>query len=64
MRREISVWRVVVIYLLGVLTGVQVALYMYDTWDDGTSSPLSGVIAAAFLVASVSLIIATFRGRR
>ncbi|HEY0809534.1 MAG TPA: hypothetical protein VGD49_05195 [Longimicrobiales bacterium] len=64
MRREIALWRVVVIYLLGVFTGVQGALYMYDTWDDGVSSPWSGLIATAFLVASVSIIIATFRGRR
>ena len=64
MRREIALWRVVIIYLLGVFTGVQGALYMYDTWDDGVSSPWSGLIAAAFLVVSVSIIIATFRGRR
>jgi len=64
MRREIALWRVVIIYLLGVFTGVQAALYLYDTWDDGVSSPWSGVIAAAFLVASVSIIIATFRGKR
>ena len=64
MRREIALWRVVMIYLLGVFTGVQAALYLYDAWDDGVSSPLSGVIAAAFLVVSVTTIIFTFRGGR
>jgi hypothetical protein len=64
MRREISVWRAVVICLLGAATGAQAAFYFYDTWDDGVSSPLSGAIAAAFLVVSVITIIATFRGGR
>ena len=37
---------------------------LYDTWDDGISDPISGIIAVAFLVISVITIISTFRGGR
>jgi hypothetical protein len=56
--------RVVIVYVLGVATGVQAALYLWDTWDDGVSDPLSGVIAVGFLLASSSFIAYSFARSR
>lgn len=44
-RRELSLGRVLLIFLLGLAAGIQLALYFYDTFDDGVSEPLSGGIA-------------------
>lgn len=64
MRRDVSFFRVALIYVMGLATGVQTALYLYDTWDDGVSEPLSGLIALAFLIASGALIAHTFARAR
>jgi SNF family Na+-dependent transporter len=61
MRRDLSLLRVLLIYVLGVLAGVQCALYLFDTFDDGVSEPLSGAIGLLFLLLGVALIARTFR---
>jgi uncharacterized membrane protein YfcA len=60
-RRDLSLLRVVAIYVLGVLAGVQCALYLFDTFDDGVSEPLSGAIGILFLLFGVAVIARTFR---
>jgi hypothetical protein len=60
-RREFSLGRVLLIYLLGLVAGLQGALYLYDTFDDGVSDPLSGGIALAFVGAGLSVIAWSYR---
>lgn len=62
--RELSVGRVLLVYLAGLIAGVQGALYLYDTFDDGVSEPLSGMIALAFAAAGLGFVAWCFRGRR
>jgi hypothetical protein len=64
MRPNPSLGSVILIYASGLATGTQSALYLLDTWDDGVSEPLSGLIALAFLAASAALIAASFRRSR
>ena len=59
--RPLSLGRVVAIYALGLLAGIQGALYIYDTVDDGVSEPLSGAIALAFVAAGIAFIARSFR---
>ena len=58
MRRtiEASLARVLGVYALGVLGGVQVALYLFDRFDDGVADALSGVIGAG--IVAVGLVVA------
>lgn len=63
-RRELSVGRVLLIHLLGVMAGAQGGLYLYDTFDDGVSEPLSGLIALAFVAAGLGLVARSFRRPR
>ena len=60
-RLDLSIWRVLLIYLLGLVAGVQGALYLYDTFDDGVSEPLSGGIALAFVAAGLAAIAWSYR---
>ena len=53
--------RVLLIYVLGLAAGAQAALFLYDTFDDGVSDPLSGAIALVLLVGGVATIIRSFR---
>lgn len=62
--RELSIWRVLLIYLLGLLAGVQGALYLYDTFDDGVSEPLSGGIALVFVAVGLGAIAWSYRRGR
>jgi len=64
MRREITLARVLLIYALGLIAGIQGALYLYDTFDDGMSEPLSGVIALVFVAVGLCAIGIAFRGPR
>ena len=60
-RLDLSLWRVLLIYLLGLLAGVQGALYLYDTFDDGVSEPLSGGIALVLVAAGLGAIVWSYR---
>ena len=64
LRARISLLRALVFFGLGLLTGTQGALYLYDTFDDGVSDPRSGVIALLFLLVSLTFILWSFRRRR
>lgn len=63
-RREISLGKVLLIYLLGLMAGVQAALYLFDLFDDSVAEPLSGGIAAAMVAAGLGLVAWTFRRPR
>lgn len=64
-RTEHSLLGTLFIYLLGVLAGVQVALYLFDRFDDGVAEPLSGWIGVAFLAAGLGVVLWPFvRARR
>jgi SNF family Na+-dependent transporter len=63
-RLELTIWRVLLIYLLGLIAGVQAALYLYDTFDDGVSDPLSGAIALLFVAAGLGAIAWSYRRNR
>ena len=60
-RLELSLRRVLLIYLLGLMAGAQGALYLYDTFDDGVSDPMSGAIALVFVVAGLGAIAWSYR---
>ena len=60
-RLELTIWRVLLIYLLGLMAGVQGALYLYDTFDDGVSEPLSGAIALLFVAVGLGAIAWSYR---
>lgn len=64
LRREMSLVRLILIYLLGLMAGAQGALYLYDTFEDGTSEPLSGVIALLFVLVGLGFIARSFRHPR
>ena len=64
-RTEHSLLGTLSIYLLGVLAGVQLALFLFDYFDDGVAEPLSGWIGVAFLAAGLAVVLWPFvRARR
>lgn len=60
-RREISLGKVLLIYLFGLMAGVQAALFLFDLFDDGVAEPLSGGIALAMVAAAVGFVAWTYR---
>lgn len=48
-RAEHSLLRVLVIYLLGIAVGVQLALYLFDVYDDGIADRRSALIGVVLL---------------
>jgi len=63
-RRELSLGKVLLVYGLGLAAGAQTGLYLFDTFDDSVSEPLSGVIALAFLALGLGVVAWLFRRRR
>lgn len=63
-RPQLSLARVLLIYTLGLLAGVQGALYLYDTYDDGVSEPLSGWITRGFVALGLGVVAWSFRTSR
>ena len=61
-RRPITLARVLLIYLLGLVAGLQGALYLSDWLDDGVSEPLAGGIAVAFVLVGLAGIARSYRG--
>jgi hypothetical protein len=55
-RRELSLGKVLLVYGLGLAAGAQTGLHLFDTFDDGVSEPLSGVIALAFLAVGLGVV--------
>lgn len=55
---------VVFIYILGVVSGVQSALYLYDYYDDGIADYKSALIALIFIGFSLLWILFYFHRNR
>jgi hypothetical protein len=62
-KRELTLWRVLLIYLAGIFAGVQGALYLFDVYDDGVADWRSGAIALVLVAAGLATIALTFRRR-
>lgn len=62
-RRELSIASVVIVYVLGGVAGVQLALYAYDRLDDGVADARSGIIGLALLAIGLITIAYLFRSR-
>ncbi len=60
--KKLTLLRVFVIFILGLISGIQVALYLYDYYDDGIADYKSLLIGIIMVVLSVGFIIFTFRG--
>jgi SNF family Na+-dependent transporter len=63
-RKDLSLGQVLLVYGLGLVAGAQGGLYIFDTFDDSVSEPLSGVIALAFLALGFGVIAWLFRRTR
>ena len=63
-KRELGLGRVLVIYLAGLVAGVQLALYLFDRYDDGVADARSLWIALAMIALGIGFVAWTFRGRR
>jgi hypothetical protein len=63
-RRELSVGRVLAVLAVGFVAGVQVALYLFDYYDDRVADPVSGLIGVAMLAAGLAFVAFTFRDLR
>ena len=62
--KTISLLRTSGIYFLGLISGIQIALYMYDYYDDGIADYKSLLIGIAMVLLSVGFILYTFRSER
>jgi len=60
-RREVTLGRVLLIYLAGIVAGVQGGLYLFDVYDDSVADWRSGVIALGFVAAGLALVALSFR---
>lgn len=60
-KRELTFWRVILIYVAGIVAGVQGGLYLFDVYDDSVADWRSGLIALAFVAAGLALIALSFR---
>lgn len=59
--KQLTIFRVFGIFLLGLISGIQVALYMYDYYDDGIADYRSLLIGVAMIFLSIAFILYTFR---
>ena len=66
MRRsaELSLARVLAIYAAGAVAGIQIALYMFDLYDDGIADVRSLFIGLLFFVFGLIFVLRSFRARR
>ena len=62
--RRSAPWRLVAIYVMGGVAGVQGGLYLADVYDDGIADWRSGAIALALVVLGVALLVQTIRRNR
>lgn len=54
-RAWISLGRTVLVYILGLVAGIQSALYLYDYYDDGVASSLSGAIGGVLVLIGMTV---------
>jgi hypothetical protein len=59
--KKITLRRVFGIFLFGLISGIQIALYMYDYYDDGIADYKSLLIGIAMIILSIGFILYTFR---
>jgi hypothetical protein len=56
-----SIRRALAIWILGLIAGIQVALFLFDLYDDGVADWKSCVIGLVFIAAGLLFVTATFR---
>ena len=54
-------WRLIAIYLMGCIAGIQGGLYLADIYDDGIADWRSGVIAIVLVLLGTGLLVQTIR---
>lgn len=59
--KEITILRTFGIFFLGIISGIQVALYLYDYYDDGIADYKSLLIGIAMVLLSLGFILYTYR---
>lgn len=62
-RAELTLGQVLFFYSWGLVAGAQLALYMYDYFDDGMAEALSGLIGVGLVLLGTLIILARFRRR-
>jgi hypothetical protein len=62
--RTLGLGRVLVVWLAGLAAGVQIALYLFDLYDDGVADWRSGAIGLALAAAGLAFVGWTFRPPR
>jgi hypothetical protein len=60
-KAEHTLGRVLAIYIGGLVAGMQIALYLFDLYDEGTADIRSLVIGLLFLAAGVVFAVWRFR---
>lgn len=60
-RAELTLGQVFFFYGWGLLAGAQLALYLYDYFDDGTAEALSGLIGIGLVLFGTLIILARYR---
>lgn len=60
-RAELTLRQVLFFYGWGLVAGAQLALYLYDYFDDGTAEALSGLIGIGLVLSGALIILARYR---
>jgi hypothetical protein len=63
LKAEHSLARVLGIHAAGFVAGIQIALYLYDRYDDGVADPKSLWIGLAMFAAGAAFALSRFRRR-
>lgn len=59
--KHISIGQVLTIFALGLVCGIQAALYLYDLYDDGIADGRSALIAVLLIVLGLGYVLFVFR---
>ena len=62
-RAEISLLRALAFFVAGLIAGIQIALYLFDLYDDGVGDVRSGMIGAALLIVGFGFVMWSYRSR-
>ena len=62
--KRLSILRAIAFVMLGCVSGMQIALYMYDYLDDGVADVGSLVIGILMLAASIAIVLWSFRSKQ